>query len=151
MPKQQPICIAHSTSPGNLVIPTSRCSSLLCQLRPVCCAAGQQQLLALARVLLQKPRLVLLDECDAALDASSAAAVRALLASQLPEATILQVHTHTRLLPCICWLPGGHAAYLAVMQGREASASEDGQPWVLNLCAGRDLRRVWLFSSVPLA
>ena len=52
--------------------------------------AGQQQLLALARVLLQQPRLVLLDECDAALDASSAAAVRALLAGQLPDATILQ-------------------------------------------------------------
>lgn len=57
--------------------------------------SGQQQLLALARVLLQRPRLVLLDECDAALDASSAAAVRALLATQLPDATILQVRSGT--------------------------------------------------------
>ena len=54
-------------------------------------SAGQMQLLALARVLLRQPDLVLLDECDAALDASSAAAVRDMLARQLPGSAILQV------------------------------------------------------------
>ena len=76
--------------------------------------AGQQQLLALARVLLQRPRLVLLDECDAALDASSAAAVRALLATQLPDATILQA------CPGCCVLLGsmlgGHPLAFAVLR-----------------------------------
>ena len=43
-------------------------------------------------MLLQQPDLVLLDECDAALDAASAAAVRRLLAEELPHAAILQVH-----------------------------------------------------------
>ena len=53
--------------------------------------AGQQQLLAVARVLLKKPQVVLLDECSAAVDAHVARQMQELLHSHLAGSTLIQV------------------------------------------------------------
>lgn len=53
--------------------------------------AGQQQLLCLARVLLQRPSILCLDECTANVDASTAHIMQDLIAAHLRHATILQV------------------------------------------------------------
>jgi hypothetical protein len=52
---------------------------------------GQQQLLCLARMLLQKRQIVLLDEVTAAVDPGTSTLMRAVLADTLRGATVLQI------------------------------------------------------------
>ena len=54
-------------------------------------SAGQQQLLALVRALLRRPRLLVLDEATASLDAASEEALAATVATAFPAATVIQV------------------------------------------------------------
>lgn len=56
--------------------------------------AGQQQLLAVARVLLRRPHVVLLDECSASVDRHVAAQMQDALRSHLADSTIIQVLAH---------------------------------------------------------
>jgi putative ATP-binding cassette transporter len=64
---------------------------------------GEQQRIAMARVLLQQPRLVFLDEATSALDESSETALYEQLISQNPRMTLVSVghrsslrHLHNR-------------------------------------------------------
>ncbi|KAK9791817.1 hypothetical protein WJX73_008914 [Symbiochloris irregularis] len=62
---------------------------------------GQQQQLAVARVLLQRPSVVLLDECSAAVDAHVARQLQGLLHGHLAGSTIIQVaHRVDTVLAC---------------------------------------------------
>lgn len=56
-------------------------------------SAGQQQLLCLARALLRRSRLVLLDECTSCVDPPTAALMRSVLAEQLGgrQTAVLQI------------------------------------------------------------
>lgn len=70
---------------------------------------GERQRLAMARVLLNKPKWVVFDEATSALDATSEAELLALIRRELPEATILFV-AHREpfaLAPFIKWRIGG--------------------------------------------
>ncbi|CNH91085.1 ABC transporter ATP-binding protein/permease [Yersinia mollaretii] len=60
-------------------------------------SGGEQQRLMFARLLLNKPRLILLDETTSALDAASACQLLHLLRQQLPESAVLLVSHQTFL------------------------------------------------------
>lgn len=60
-------------------------------------SGGEQQRLMFARLLLNKPRLILLDETTAALDATSARHLLQLLRQQLPNSAVLLVSHQTFL------------------------------------------------------
>ncbi|HDL7645726.1 TPA: ABC transporter ATP-binding protein/permease [Yersinia enterocolitica] len=60
-------------------------------------SGGEQQRLMFARLLLNKPRLILLDETTAALDAASARHLLQLLRQQLPNSAVLLVSHQTFL------------------------------------------------------
>ncbi|DBA85738.1 TPA: hypothetical protein ACH3X1_005304 [Trebouxia sp. C0004] len=62
---------------------------------------GQQQLLCLARVLLEHPRVVCLDEAMANVDPETARLMQHILTTHLPESTILQIaHRLDAILEC---------------------------------------------------
>lgn len=52
---------------------------------------GQQQMLCLARVLLQRPRIVCLDESTSSVDADSADAMHAVVAAELKGCTVIEI------------------------------------------------------------
>jgi ABC-type multidrug transport system fused ATPase/permease subunit len=52
---------------------------------------GQQQLLSVARMLLRRPKLVLLDECSACVDPDTAAAMQQAVGTGLAGATVIEV------------------------------------------------------------
>ena len=54
-------------------------------------SAGQRQLLALARAILRKRTILVLDEATSAMDVDTDAAVREVLATQFPECTVIAV------------------------------------------------------------
>lgn len=60
-------------------------------------SGGEQQRLMFARLLLNKPRLILLDETTSALDAASAVQLLRLLRQQLPDSAVLLVSHQTFL------------------------------------------------------
>lgn len=60
-------------------------------------SGGEQQRLMFARLLLNKPQLILLDETTSALDAASASQLLCLLRQQLPESAVLLVSHQTFL------------------------------------------------------
>ncbi len=57
-------------------------------------SGGQRQRFAIARLILQRPDVVVLDDALAALDEESQAAIMALLCHDLPDATIISVAQH---------------------------------------------------------
>ena len=81
------------------------------------CNAGQQQLLAVARVLLQAPGLVLLDECSAAVDAHVARQVQDLLHKHLAGSTVIQV-PHRAAFHRVKIAHQGHACCVIGLSGR---------------------------------
>ncbi len=52
---------------------------------------GQQQQLCLARLLMRRPRIVVLDEATAHVDAAAAAAMHALIAEKFADCTVLSI------------------------------------------------------------
>jgi ABC-type multidrug transport system fused ATPase/permease subunit len=62
---------------------------------------GQQQLLALARVLLRAPHLLLLDEATSSVDPATADVMHEVIRRELPGATIVEVaHRQTTIASC---------------------------------------------------
>ena len=91
-------------------------------------SGGQRQLVALARVMLSQPRVWLLDEPTASLDAESEAKVWAALAEHVAEQDILIVATHRPAQAAAI------ATRVLVMQRGEVvrdGKPADGQPWAL--------------------
>jgi ABC-type multidrug transport system fused ATPase/permease subunit len=86
-------------------------------------SAGQQQLLCLARALLRRSRLVLLDECTSSVDPPTAALMRAVLAQHLGDrrTTVLQIAHDLRAIM-------GYDRVLLMDRGRVV---EDGAPRAL--------------------
>lgn len=73
---------------------------LVCQLAWMCCS-GQQQLLCLARVLLEQPKVVCLDEAMANMDPETARLMQHILATHLRDSTVLQIaHRLDAVLDC---------------------------------------------------
>ena len=63
--------------------------------------AGQQQILCLARVLLEQPKVVCLDEATANVDPETARLMQHVLATHLPHSTIMQIaHRLDTILDC---------------------------------------------------
>ena len=60
-------------------------------------SGGEQQRIAIARALLQKPAWLFLDEATSALDEPSQARVYQLLTERLPDATIISIAHHAAL------------------------------------------------------
>jgi ABC-type uncharacterized transport system fused permease/ATPase subunit len=78
-------------------------------------SGGQKQRLVLARILLQKPDIMLLDEATSALDTNGSVEFHLALRERLPNATILAV-LHTDEVPCD---PDGEPFYNLVLDVRE--------------------------------
>lgn len=64
-------------------------------------SGGEKQRIAIARMLMQQPRLILADEPTAALDPGAAAEVCELLVKSAHEATLITVVHNPRLLPVL--------------------------------------------------
>ncbi len=65
------------------------------------CCAGQQQILCLARVLLDQPRVVCLDEATANVDPETARHMQHVLTTHLRYSTVLQIaHRLDAILDC---------------------------------------------------
>lgn len=107
---------AASSNPLDMVV-TERGGNL---------SAGQQQLLALVRALLRRPRLLLLDEATASLDVESEEVVAETIATAFPGATLIQI-AH-RLIAC------ARADTVVVMS--EGRVGEVGSP--LGLLSGAE-------------
>ena len=66
---------------------------------------GQQQQLCLARLLMRRPRIVVLDEATAHVDAAAAAAMHALVAEKFADCTVLSIavsYSSCHLRSCSC-------------------------------------------------
>ena len=72
---------------------------------------GQQQQLCLARLLMRRPRIVVLDEATAHVDAGAAAAIHALVAEKFADCTVLSIAVgHSKQTLC---QPSSHCTLLA--------------------------------------
>lgn len=72
---------------------------------------GEQQRIAIARILLQQPILVFMDEATSALDEASETMLYQLIFAQLPKAAIVSVGHRTSLVPL-------HTRFLTLTDGR---------------------------------
>lgn len=72
---------------------------------------GEQQRIAIARILLQQPILVFMDEATSALDETSETMLYQLIFAQLPKAAIVSVGHRTSLVPL-------HTRFLTLTDGR---------------------------------
>lgn len=72
---------------------------------------GEQQRIAIARILLQRPILVFMDEATSALDEASETCLYQLIFTQLPKAAIVSVGHRTSLVPL-------HTRHLTLSDGR---------------------------------
>lgn len=83
-------------------------------------STGQQQLLCLARALLRRSRLLLLDECTSSVDPATAAVMRTVLAQQRggADTTVIQIAHDLRAI-------SGYDRVLLMERGRVV---EDGAP-----------------------
>lgn len=72
---------------------------------------GEQQRIAIARILLQQPILVFMDEATSALDEASETCLYRLIFTQLPKAAIVSVGHRTSLVPL-------HTRHLTLSDGR---------------------------------
>jgi len=91
-------------------------------------SGGERQKVAIARLLVQRPRLILADEPTAALDPAAAGEVCHLLARAASEATLISVVHNPSLLPLLAdrviGLKGGRIAFdlpLAAVDDRKLS------------------------------
>lgn len=97
-------------------------------------STGQQQLLCLARALLRRARLVLLDECTSSVDPATAALMSGVLERQLSgrAITVLQIAHDLRAI----------AGYDRVMVVDRGNVVEDGDPRELATARGSRFGRL---------
>jgi vitamin B12/bleomycin/antimicrobial peptide transport system ATP-binding/permease protein len=95
-------------------------------------SGGEKQRLAFARVLMQRPGIVVMDEATAALDPSSQAQLMTLLLERLPDATVVSV---------------GHRAELEAFHSRKLVLAHDveGAKLVRDQALGSAFRRTARF------
>ena len=74
-------------------------------------STGQQQQLCLARLLMRRPRIVVLDEATAHVDVGTAAAMHGLVAEKFAACTVLSIAVGLAAhSPCcfMCWCANVH-------------------------------------------